>query len=254
MKRHFIFTDMHINKNGKNRTGNLQPKKHRNIMRLDNSGVAMIVVLVIGVIVLAFCLSLLLVTYTLFSQSSRQVTRLQCKMLAQSASETLGSELEDADSALIAYLKKQIDAGYWVSEGQVNDADDETSGSDAVTELVLNLDDDNATGAYNLTATLTYTLNVTDDEGGDEGSDEDDQDDDTKGGTTGNEGNKGNANEPSDTPADIPDNTAGNGSYSIKAVIKCMRGDGTDRDVQYYVVETTYPSVSMSKSEENANE
>ena len=49
-----------------------------------NAGSAMIVALVVCVVVMTMCLMLLLVTYTLFSQTSRQNTQMQCKQMAQS--------------------------------------------------------------------------------------------------------------------------------------------------------------------------
>ena len=68
-------------------------QKKQNILRNNQSGVAMIMVLIVGAVILVFCLSLLLVTYSLFAQTSRQTTRLQCKMMAQSFSESLKEEL-----------------------------------------------------------------------------------------------------------------------------------------------------------------
>ncbi len=70
----------------------------------DNSGVAMIVAMIVGVVVMVFCLSLLLVTYTFYAQTIKTTTNEQCKMLAQSFSETLGEDLKNPDSDICQYL------------------------------------------------------------------------------------------------------------------------------------------------------
>lgn len=105
-----------IRKN-KNEIKNIVTKKEvssfaKNIRVLNNNrGSAMITALVVGLVILAFCLSMLLVSYTLFAQTSRQNTQLQCKNIAQSFSEELKSELEDGKNAeLTEYLKSEIGA------------------------------------------------------------------------------------------------------------------------------------------------
>lgn len=196
----------------------------------------MLMVLIVGAVVLVFCLSLLLVTYSLFAQTSRQITRLQCKLLAQSFSESLGEELKDPASGLSVYLKEQIQNGYWISGEASQSMDESSSESAAVSELLMNMDDEAALGDYHVTVALTYSVNVADDEGGDEGEEGDDQDPNLGGEAGSGEG-------PGPTAGEDPG--ASGTTYSIQATVKCVRGDGSDRDAQYYVIETVYPAVSF---------
>ena len=228
-------------------------QRKRNILRNNQSGVAMLMVLIVGAVILVFCLSLLLVTYSLFAQTSRQTTRLQCKIMAQSFSESLKEELSDSSSNLAVYLGEQISNGNWKSsmDGIDEEEPDDVENPDAVSELVLNLDDSSTLSDYHLSVTLTYSLNAADDEEGDGGDDEDDQDDslsendvdsgNQQNGKQNNQQNKGNQNGSGEgtNPADAV------ATYTVDAVITCMRGDGNDRDTQYYVLETSYPAVSF---------
>lgn len=228
-------------------------QKKQNILRNNQSGVAMIMVLIVGAVILVFCLSLLLVTYSLFAQTSRQTTRLQCKMMAQSFSESLKEELSDSSSDLAVYLGKQIRDGNWKSSmgGMDEEEPEDAENPDAVSELVLNLDDSSALSDYHLSVTLTYSLNAADDEESGGGDDEDDQDDTLSGndadsgnqqnGKQNNQQNKGTQNE-SGEGTDSENVVA---TYTVNALITCMRGDGNDRDTQYYVLETSYPAVSF---------
>ncbi|MDD6658315.1 MAG: hypothetical protein PUE95_13655 [Lachnospiraceae bacterium] len=230
-------------------------QKKQNILRNNQSGVAMIMVLIVGAVILVFCLSLLLVTYSLFAQTSRQTTRLQCKMMAQSFSESLKEELSDSSSDLAVYLGKQIRDGNWKSSmgGMDEEEPEDAENPDAVSELVLNLDDSSALSDYHLSVTLTYSLNAADDEESGGGDDEDDQDDTLSGndadsgnqqnGKQNNQQNKGTQNE-SREGTDSENVVA---TYTVNALITCMRGDGNDRDTQYYVLETSYPAVSFKQ-------
>lgn len=230
-------------------------QKKQNILRNNQSGVAMIMVLIVGAVILVFCLSLLLVTYSLFAQTSRQTTRLQCKMMAQSFSESLKEELSDSSSDLAVYLGKQIRDGNWKSSmgGMDEEEPEDAENPDAVSELVLNLDDSSALSDYHLSVTLTYSLNAADDEESGGGDDEDDQDDTLSGndadsgnqqnGKQNNQQNKGTQNE-SGEGTDSENVVA---TYTVNALITCMRGDGNDRDTQYYVLETSYPAVSFKQ-------
>lgn len=207
----------------------------------DNSGVAMLVVLIVGVVIMVFCLSLLLVTYTLFSQSSRKMTQQQCKILAQSVSEAIGEELKKPDSELCIFLKKQMDSGYWVSEETLKDFEEDTQPVNMVSELELRLDAGASTGDYSVIVFLSYSLNLADDDGSDEGNEDDDQDDNPKGDESANVSNIANNAESSGEE----NSTSGNNSYSIRLTVKCVRGDASDKDVQSYTIETIYPAVSM---------
>lgn len=200
-----------------------------------DSGVAMIVVLIVGAVVLVFCLSLLLAAYTLYARTNREVTQQQCKILAQTASESLGTELSNQNSGLITYFETQIQNGSW-------------SGGE---ELCMNLDDGGQSGDYHVQVTFTYSLNLPDDDGEDSGDDNDDQDTNpdnpesgNESGNTGAEGNSG-TKKAGDNPGGSNAQPVGNGTYTIRAVVRCTRGDGTGKDVQYYELETEFSSVSM---------
>ncbi len=232
-------------------------QRKRNILRNNQSGVAMLMVLIVGAVILVFCLSLLLVTYSLFAQTARQTTRLQCKMMAQSFSESLQEELSDSSSDLAVYLGEQIRNGNWKSsmDGIDEEEPDDEENPDAVSELILNLDDSSTLSDYHLSVTLTYSLNAADDEEGDGGEDEDDQDDSLSGNDadSGNQQNGKQNNQQNNRQNEGNQNGSGEGTdpndavatYTVNALITCMRGDGNDRDTQYYVLETSYPAVSF---------
>lgn len=235
-------------------------QRNRRILRNNQSGVAMLMVLIVGAVILVFCLSLLLVTYSLFAQTARQTTRLQCKLMAQSFSESFQEELSDSSSELSVYLGKQISEGNWKSsmDGMDEEEPDDEENPDAVSEIVLNLDDASTMSDYHLRVVLTYSLNAADEEG-DGGDDEDDQDNSLSGNDvdSGNQQN-GKQNNQQNSQQNNQQNSgnqneAGEGTnsenavatYTVDAVISCMRGDGSDRDSQYYVLETSYPAVSF---------
>ena len=69
----------------------------------------MITALVVGIIVFAFCLSMLLVAYTLFAQQSRNQVLLGCKTLACSTAEELEAEAADSSSELSKYLNTKLE-------------------------------------------------------------------------------------------------------------------------------------------------
>lgn len=68
----------------------------------------MITALVVGIVIFAFCLSMLLVAYTLFAQASRNEVQLGCKTLAWSTIEEIEEELSDTNSELNLYLKSKL--------------------------------------------------------------------------------------------------------------------------------------------------
>lgn len=120
----------------------------------------------------------------------------------------------------------------------MNDPNPETSDPKAVTNLLLNLEDGGNMGAYHVTVELTYTQNVS--------NHEDPDDSDTGSSQTQQllaESGEGEGGEEGADPAPVIL------TYTIYASIKCVRGDVSDRDAQYYVVEATYPSVSFSTTE-----
>ena len=87
-------------------------KKGYNLKQLckDNSGSAMVMTLIVGMVVMAFCLSLLLVAFTLFSQMNHNTIQFQCKTLAQSYLESLKTDFCNPDSDLIKYLSSKMEA------------------------------------------------------------------------------------------------------------------------------------------------
>ncbi len=81
----------------------------------DDSGVAMIFALIVGVVIMTFCLMLLMVAYTLFSQTSRVLSQSQCKILSQTLANQIADRLEEmqpngmaANNDLQVELKNRI--------------------------------------------------------------------------------------------------------------------------------------------------
>lgn len=197
----------------------------------DNSGVAMIFAIIVGVVVMVFCLSLLLVTYTLYAQTSRQTTQMQCKMFAQSFADILETEITDENSDLNQYLANAIDSGMWISEEEAAMA---TDMSGKLSSLTLDMSQGQLEN-YKIVVTLSYSSNESDDDS-EPGTSEDDDQDETL--------NAGGGADPGGTPGGTP---TGNGNYSITAIIDCTRGNLNETDVQTYSIKSEYPSVTLSK-------
>lgn len=68
-------------------------KKHR----LNNQGMAMIVCLVVIMVVMVFCLSLLLLSYSLYSSSSKELTEKQCNVLAKTLARQINEQLTQSE-------------------------------------------------------------------------------------------------------------------------------------------------------------
>lgn len=79
------------------------------MVRRKNQGAAMIVAMVVGVVLMAFALSLLAVSYSLFSSASQRTTQLQCRELARSIDRELQRELTEPNYA--TYAKQKEDEG-----------------------------------------------------------------------------------------------------------------------------------------------
>lgn len=197
----------------------------------DNSGVAMIVALVVGVVAMVFCLSLLLVAYTLYAQTNRKNLQTKCKLLAQSSLKAVELELMDNTSNLDEYLYNQIKNGLWVSIEE-----DEANGEGgalaygSVAYLTLNLNHGDSAAGYNIIATFSYSMS-------DDSEDEvlPDGPDDQEGNESGNAGG-GEAPE---------DNTVG--AYTIFVDVTCVRGSLEDRDSQSYTISAEYTSVTLGR-------
>lgn len=100
----------------------------RQFHKEKNRGSAMIVAIVVSMVVVVFCLSLLLVSYALFSSSVRRVTQNQCRELSKTISIELEKELTtpvytsfdmqrqdvtDGKNLLWQYLRYNICQGNW---------------------------------------------------------------------------------------------------------------------------------------------
>jgi hypothetical protein len=73
----------------------MSAKKIADKKRQQNQGAAMIIALVVSVVIMAFALSLLLLSYSLFSSVNGDTIQTQCKELAKSVNSELGQELMD---------------------------------------------------------------------------------------------------------------------------------------------------------------
>lgn len=215
-------------------------KKRLKEIQNDNSGVAMVFAMIVGVVVMVFCLSLILVTYTLFAQINRQTVQLQNKMLAQSLSEALGGELSDEDSELIQYLTAEIASGKWISQEMAKAYEETEIPKDAFTDLTLDMEQDTVQG-YTVEVTFTYNTNDSGDDPGDLDDDDDDDQDETD------------SENETKNKIYIERSTDGNTdgvSYNVVAHIKCMRGAGKGQDVQIYTIDTEYMGVTFATEEE----
>lgn len=113
----------------------------------DNRGSAMIVAIVVSIIVIAFTLSLLLVSYSLFTSTAKRVTQSQVKELAKSISFEIGDELTNPkfntkdellaginDDSSVIYRSSEYNLWYYIrynvcqNEGWVSYVDETTAG------------------------------------------------------------------------------------------------------------------------------
>ncbi len=170
--------------------------------RKDNRGVATLFSLIVATIIMGFCLSLLMVSYTLFSQTNRQISEQQCKMMAQSFGEQLKNELQDPSSGLVQYMQQSIESGKWKSVTERGDM-----GSVDYTKLYIKGSPENTD--YIMEVTFTYVSNV--------------------GGGAENEEN----------PSEIPGGTFVK-TCTVNAVITCRRAGDTERNKLMYTVEKEY--------------
>lgn len=204
----------------------------KKLKKTDNdSGVAMITAMIIGVVVMVFCLLLLMVTYILYSQSTNRVNEMQCKIIAQSGMEALRDEIRDSDSEIHKYLADQIEAGTWLSA----DAAVVNPGSEAVTELELDLvdrTDSNDLYLYDVKATLSYGLNQSDDDFVLPDIDDD------------NDGSSG-ANAGGNIGGNVGGQPAGIGNVTVHIKITVIKGP-EDNPLCYITYEADYDEVSFN--------
>lgn len=190
----------------------------------DNSGVAMIYSLVIGVVVAIFAVMLLMVSYSLYVQSSKQIGQQQCRILADSFAENFAGELEDNTSDISLYLSKRISGEIepkWVrmpaDATEVSSIDMYFVPEDTNFDIMVHM----SFGGADYCADDEKTLK-------DDNDPEDDlqDDDDIPEGTT---------------PLPGGDDGIGAGDVvDIEATITCSKGGVNGIDVQKYTVTRTY--------------
>ena len=78
------------------------------IKKLNNRGAAMMVAVVIIGILMIFCFSLLLVSYTLFASQSKKTASFRNSQAANSLSKALETELKDVDAATNSMLWRYL--------------------------------------------------------------------------------------------------------------------------------------------------
>lgn len=188
---------MQTKKNSKNQIAVYLSKFHE-----DNRGVATLFSLIVATIIMGFCLSLLMVTYTLFAQTNRQISEQQCKMMAQSFAEQLKNELQDPNSSLVQYMQAAIESGKWKSVTERGEGD-----SVDYTKLYIKGSPENTD--YIMEVSFTYISNV----GGDTGSEE--------------------------NSSELP---AGSfiKNCTVNAVVTCKRANASERNKLMYTVEKEY--------------
>lgn len=204
----------------------------------DNSGVAMIVSMIVGVVVMVFCLTLIMVVYTLFSQTSRQNTRMQCKLLAQSFSEELADVLLDDTSELNKYLSELVEEEMWITAEDMAD-DTITKKPGVVSELIFEITDVAGPGYI-----IEVAFSLEEDE---ELEEEDDIMDGTPEG-----GPESNPEDPLEENPDEPDEGEPVVDiYNINAKITCRRGQKNAKDVQAYTQDSEYTNVPLGVQDED---
>jgi hypothetical protein len=189
---------------------------HIKIKKMDNRGSAMITAIVAGVVMAVFCLSLLLVTYTLYAQTARRNVQIQCKYAAGNMAAQLETQLKDKESELYKGLNAEIRkqnpdgsySGTWAPVGN------SSSEADDIIEYKLDyLGSEEAFKAYDFDVSFRYTKTGEEvSEAGGEAADYDGQFTDS-----------------SEADPDVWDEMAGSstgtGNYVVTMEITCSRGD-----------------------------
>lgn len=184
----------------------------------NNRGVAMIYALIVGAVVMAFCLSLLLVTYTLYAQTNRQNTQLQCKLMAQTFAQQLEQDLKTNidDSELVHYMGTSIKENSWRSL----EAEDNMEKATDYTKLFIDCDSEVAGYTYNVV--FTYIINTADEDEGDVPGGGDSSEGNPAGGASGDGGAENTRN------------------CTVYSTITCKRGDGKGRNAVSYTLNGEY--------------
>lgn len=185
--------------------------------KMDNRGSAMITAIVVGVVMAVFCLSLLLVTYTLYAQTAKRNALIQCRYAAGSMADLLEQELKDTTSDLNNKLEGEMRhqkddgsfTGTWVSEGNTS------SEADEVIEYRMDYTgSETALKAYDFDVSFKYTkVGDTTSDAGSESIDYDGQFND-----------KSQADE-SEWDEMVGADGAEAGGYNVTMEVTCSRGD-----------------------------
>jgi len=201
------------------------------IKKMDNRGSAMITAIVVGVVMAVFCLSLLLVTYTLYAQTAKRNALIQCKYAAGSMADLLEEELKDTSSDLNNKLEGEMRhqkedgsfTGTWVAEGN------SSSEADEVIEYSMDYTGgETALKAYDFDVSFKYTkVGDTASDAGGETIDYDGQFND-----------KDDADE-SEWDEMVGADGASAGGYNVTMEVTCSRGDTV------YVVKKTIQGVTF---------
>lgn len=75
---------------------------------MDNRGSAMLTAIVAGVVMSAFALSLIMVSYTLYAQTAKRTAMIQCNYLAEEVCSEIADELINKKSDMYERLNEQI--------------------------------------------------------------------------------------------------------------------------------------------------
>lgn len=201
----------------------------------DDSGVAMITAMIIGVVVMVFCLLLLMVTYILYEQSIKKVDDTQCRLIAQTCMESVRSEIVDSESDVHKYLADQMSNGTWISiEKALVDTDE-----NAISELVLNMVDhtvDQELALYDIQTIISYSITQgSDDDGSPEVPDDNDIYD---------ESGSGNGSSNGGGSSGSGQNYNGNGNVAVYIKVIVIKGP-KDSPMSYCSYETECPAVTF---------
>lgn len=193
-----------------------------------DQGSAMIVALVVSVVIMVLCLSLIMITYTLFTQTSRRSGQAQCKEIAQSFAESIEKEVEDPDSLFVRYLNERIQTTiperYWCPIDSSEETDPKYS-EDAISQLDLSITE---IEGYTIYVSMTYEM--VDNSDSEEDIESSDPDTPEAPGSS-DPSDAGDPRDP-DTPSEDP---PAEPNYPLATImIKCIKGSDAVPDPLYY--------------------
>ena len=195
-------------------------KSGRARLLMDDRGSAMITALVVGVVMMVFALSMLLISYALYAQSAKRTTQIQCRYMAGELLRELETELGETDSGLFTGLRSQMRKrneetgafeGIWVCSDT-----ESTEGTDTLTYTLKRGSGDDELSAYELMVEFTL-LRGTDSESGEEAA-----------GTDSAVYDKSDALESEVNPDEwdeMASGGGGSGSYVVNISVTCKRGN-----------------------------